>query len=161
MRKVSLGKTWSNNQPEQPIIESVFELDYSRKIFIFDVVPVGAVRMTQSDKWKTNPFHKDPNKRQRPEVTRYFDFKNIVRQQAIEMNYELGETLEIYFCVPMPKSWSEKKKQRMNKLPVKTRPDVDNYAKAFMDALCKEDGNVWQLKTEKRYAFQGSIIVYK
>lgn len=49
----------------------------------------------------------------------------------------------------------------MNKLPVKTRPDIDNYIKAFMDALLKEDSNVWRVVSEKRYAFKGSIIVYK
>jgi hypothetical protein len=49
----------------------------------------------------------------------------------------------------------------MNKLPVKTRPDADNYVKAFMDSLAKEDGNVWFIKAEKRHAFQGSIIVYQ
>jgi Holliday junction resolvase RusA-like endonuclease len=161
MRKVSLGKTWTNTNIETPPIEVQFELDYSRKIFIFDVVPVGAVRMTQSDRWKTNPTHPDPNKRQRPEVMRYFQFKNYVKEQATELNYSLGDTLEIVFCVPMPKSWSEKKKEKMNKHPVKTRPDVDNYIKAFMDALCVEDGNVWFVKSEKRHAYQGSIIVYK
>ena len=161
MRKVSLGKTWTNSQPETKQNENAFELDYSRKIYIFDVVPVGAVRMTQSDKWKTNPLHKDPLKRQRPEVTRYFQFKDIVRQQAKQLEYILGDTLEIVFCVPMPQSWSAKKKERMNKLPVKTRPDIDNYVKAFADAICIEDGNIWWIKSEKRHAFQGSIIVYK
>ncbi len=161
MRKVSLGKTWTNSQPETKQNENAFELNYSRKIFIFDVVPVGAVRMTQSDKWKTNPLHKDPNKRQRPEVTRYFNFKDIVRQQAKDLNYILGDTLEVIFCVPMPQSWSTKKKERMNKLPVKTRPDIDNYVKAFADAICIEDGNIWFVKAEKRYAFQGSIIIYQ
>jgi Holliday junction resolvase RusA-like endonuclease len=161
VRKVSLGKTWTNSQPETKQNENAFELNYSRKIFIFDVVPVGAVRMTQSDKWKTNPLHKDPNKRQRPEVTRYFNFKDIVRQQAKDLNYILGDTLEVIFCVPMPQSWSTKKKERMNKLPVKTRPDIDNYVKAFADAICIEDGNIWFVKAEKRYAFQGSIIIYQ
>ena len=161
MRKISLGKTWSNTQPETPPPETKFELNYSRKILIFDVVPVGAVRMTQSDKWKINPNHPDPKKRQRVEVAKYFQFKDMVRQQASQMNYKMGDTLEVIFCVPMPLSWSEKKKQRMNKLPVKTRPDVDNYVKAFMDTLTKEDGNVWLIKAEKRHAFQGSIIVYQ
>lgn len=161
MRKVSLGKTWFNSQPETPPPETKFEIDYNRKIYIFDVVPVGAVRMTQSDKWKTNPNHPEPKKRQRLEVTKYFKFKDSVREQAQKMNYKLGDTLEIIFCVPMPQSWSEKKKERMNKLPVKTRPDADNYVKAFMDSLAKEDGNVWFIKAEKRHSFQGSIIVYQ
>jgi Holliday junction resolvase RusA-like endonuclease len=161
MRKESLGQTWTNNNAFKPLSESQFELDYSRKIYIFDLVPVGAVRMTQSDKWKTNPNHADPNKRQRAEVTKYFNFKNNLKHQAKMLNYELGDTLEIIFLVPMPKSWSNKKKEKMNKLPVKTRPDIDNYEKAFMDSLSSEDGNVWKINSEKRHAYQGSIIVYK
>ncbi len=161
MRKESLGQTWTNNNAFKPPPETHFELDYSRKIYIFDLVPVGAVRMTQSDKWKTNPNHADPNKRQRAEVTKYFSFKTNLKQQAKMLNYELGDTLEIVFLVPMPKSWSNKKKEKMNKLPVKTRPDLDNYEKAFMDSLSNEDGNVWKINSEKRHAYQGSIIVYK
>ena len=114
MRKESLGQTWTNNNAFKPPPETHFELDYSRKIYIFDLVPVGAVRMTQSDKWKTNPNHADPNKRQRAEVTKYFSFKTNLKQQAKMLNYELGDTLEIVFLVPMPKSWSNKKKEKMN-----------------------------------------------
>jgi Holliday junction resolvase RusA-like endonuclease len=46
-------------------------------------------------------------------------------------------------------------------MPVKTRPDIDNYVKGFMDALLIEDGFVWKITAEKRYAFQGSIIIYQ
>lgn len=159
--KNSLGKIWTNNIPETPVTETAFEIDYSRKIFIFDVVPFGAVRMTQSDKWKTNPNHVDPQKRQRQAVTKYFNFKDKVRLQAKAMNYQLGDVLEIIFLVPMPLSWSAKKKEKMNKFPVKTRPDADNYVKAFMDSLLAEDGNVYKIIAEKRHAYQGSIIIYK
>lgn len=142
-------------------IELEYEIDYARKFFLFDVVPIGAVRMTQSDKWKTNPNHTDPQKRQREAVARYFDFKNKVRQQAHKMNYKMSGILEIVFLVPMPNSWSEKKKSRHNKHPVITRPDIDNYIKSFMDALEIEDGFVWKVIAEKRHAFKGSILVYE
>jgi len=161
MSKSSLGQLWINEGVVTPIIEKKFELDYSRKFFVFDVVPMGAVRMSQSDRWRTNPNHSDPNKRQRPEVSRYFHFKDVVRRQSKEMNYIQGDTLDIVFCVPMPSSWSKKKQLQMNKMPVKTRPDIDNYVKAFLDALLIEDNNIWMAKAEKRYAFSGSIIVYQ
>jgi Holliday junction resolvase RusA-like endonuclease len=60
----------------------------------------------------------------------------------------------------MPATWSEKKKAQMNKQPVKTRPDLDNYVKAFMDSMSSEDGFVWKINAEKRYAYRGSVIVY-
>jgi Holliday junction resolvase RusA-like endonuclease len=161
MSKTSLGQIWINEGLTSTIIEKPFELDYSRKFFVFDIVPMGAVRMSQSDRWKTNPSHSDPRKRQRPEVTRYFHFKDVVRDQSKELGYIQGDTLEIVFCVPMPKSWSLKKQKAMNKMPVKTRPDIDNYVKAFLDALLVEDNNIWSIKAEKRFAFGGSIIIYQ
>lgn len=161
MSKVSIGNTYVNDKPTLPVIEKYFDLDHSRRFYVFDIVPMGAVRMSQSDRWKTNPNHLDPNKRQRPEVTRYFKFKDLVRQQAKIMGYNQGSTLDIIFCVPMPTSWSKKKRDAMNKMPVKTRPDIDNYVKAFLDALLIEDGHIWMLKCEKRYAYGGSIIVYQ
>jgi Holliday junction resolvase RusA-like endonuclease len=77
------------------------------------------------------------------------------------MKYVQENTLEIVFLVPMPNSWSKKKKEKENRMPVKTRPDIDNYVKAFLDALLVEDGHIWKIIAEKRYAFKGSIIVYK
>lgn len=160
--KESIGQTYVNQGTPTIVEEKPFELDYSRRFYVFDVVPVGGVRMTQSDKWKTNPNHPDPKKRQRPEVTRYFAFKNAIRQQADQMGFELQGFLEIIFCVPMPSSWSNKKKNQMNRMPVKVKPDVDNYLKGFMDAMKKEDGFVWKVKEmDKRYAERGSIIVYQ
>lgn len=141
--------------------QTEYAIDYSRKFYLFDVVPMGAVRMSSSDKWKTNPLHKNPQKRQRIVVGKYFNFKNKVRQQALEMNYKMSGILEIIFLVPIPNSWSEKKKIRHNKQPVITRPDIDNYCKAFMDAIEIEDGFVWKIIAEKRHAFKGSILVYE
>ena len=48
-------------------------------IKVFDIVPFPAPRMTKSDKWKTNPNHPDPLKRQRVPVTKYFAFKNKIQ----------------------------------------------------------------------------------
>jgi Holliday junction resolvase RusA-like endonuclease len=158
--KESFGVCHLNNGEQLIINESQYEIDKSRRYYLFDVVPMGAVRMTQSDKWKLNPNHIDPKKRQREVVTQYFNFRSKVLEQARQMNFELPEVLDIVFLVPMPFTWSEKKKVRNNKMPVKKRPDIDNYVKAFMDALSKEDGNIWKINAEKRYAFRGSILVY-
>ena len=140
---------------------SEYKIDYSRKFYLFDVIPMGAVRMTQSDRWKTNPKHTDLNKRQREVVTRYFEFKDSIKKQAEQLKFKVSGVLEIVFLVPMPFTWSEKKKVRHNKQPVETRPDIDNYVKAFMDGLEVEDGFVWKVIAEKRHAFKGSILVYE
>lgn len=159
--KASIGTLFINKGSVTVIEETCFILDSTRKYFLFDVVPMGAVRMSQSDRWKTNPDHHNILQRQRPEVTRYFRFKRTIKEQSAKMGYTQENTLEIVFLVPMPASWSKKKKERENKMPVKTKPDIDNYVKAFLDALLVEDGHIWKIIAEKRYAYKGSIIVYK
>lgn len=137
-----------------------FELDHNRTYYIFDVLPMGAVRMTKRDTIFTNPNHPDPKKRQRPEVTRYFDYQNKLWDQYSSKAFKFPNELEVVFCIPMPSSWSEKTKAKMNKMPCEVRPDIDNLVKAFMDALKIEDGNVWRVLAEKRYAYKGSIILF-
>jgi Holliday junction resolvase RusA-like endonuclease len=117
--------------------------------------------MTQSDKWKTNPNHLDPNKRQRKEVTQYFAFKDALVLQANKMKFELKTTLDAVYFTPMPDSWSKKKKERMNGFPCKVKPDTDNITKGIKDALKKSDSEVWFEKAEHRYAYHGSIIIFE
>lgn len=121
---------------------------------------MGAVRMTQSDRWKLNPDHIDPKKRQRASVNKYFAFKTIISAQAKQVGYTLGNCLEAIYCIPMPNGWSEKKKKQMNGLPCLSKPDTDNITKAVKDALKKNDGDVWYEKAEKRWAYKGSIIIF-
>lgn len=140
--------------------EEKYKIDYTRKFYLFDIIPMGAVRMTQSDKWKTNPNHIDPKKRQRKPVREYFAWKTLIRLQAKQLNYELKDTLDAVYLIPMPNSWSEKKKERMNGLPCKVKPDTDNITKALKDSLKDQDSEVWFEKAEKRWSFKGSILIY-
>lgn len=128
--------------------------------FVIDVSPVSAVRMTMSDRWKVNPNHPNPKYRQRKSVTKYFEYKNKVLQVASKYGYKLQEELNLVFVMPLPESWSNKKKKQYDGQPHKSRPDVDNLTKAFMDALSSEDGNVYSLKVTKVYGYEGKIIIY-
>ena len=141
--------------------EEVYKLDYTRKFYLFDIIPMGAIRMTQSDTWKTNPNHTDPNKRQRKVVGEYFNFKNTLLWQAKSLNFELKFHLDILFLIPMPATWSKKKKEQMNGLPHKQKPDTDNLVKSVKDALKKDDSDIWWEKAEKRWAYKGSIIIFE
>lgn len=111
-----------------------------------DITPVGKPRMTQRDKWKV-----------RPPVQRYRDFCDELRLQL--PGYELGISLNIKFYIAMPKSWSKKKRAEMNGTYHDQKPDVDNLAKAFMDAFKSEDKHVAVLHAEKYWAEHGSIEV--
>lgn len=156
----SLGEVVVNKGTITSLDSGKYVLDNTRSYFIFNVIPMGAVRMTQSDRWKTNPTHLDPKKRQRSAVEKYFAFKKILTIQSKQVGFELGKHLEAVYLIPMPSSWSEKKKQKMNGLPCESKPDTDNITKAIKDTLKKEDGDVWWEKAEKRWAFKGSIIIF-
>jgi len=157
----SFGKCHINDGNPIDISHEKYCLDYSRRFYLFDVIPMGAPRMTQSDKWKTNPNHIDPNKRQRKRVAQYFEFKRLLQYQANEMNFELGNIFEAVYLIPMPNSWSKKKKERMNRLPCEVQPDTDNITKAIKDTLRKNDSDIWYEKAEKRWAYNGSIIIFQ
>ena len=157
----SFGKTHINDgtcisyDEERP-----YELDQTRRFFLFDLVPISAPRMTQSDRWRLNPEHPDINKRQRPVVTKYFAYKNNLVLQGKIMKFEIKPVLDVLFIMPMPNSWSGKKKDRMNGLPCKVKPDTDNLLKALKDTFCKNDSHIWRETAEKRWGHRGSVIIF-
>lgn len=159
--KSSFGKCHFNDGEPLNIESERYILDHKRRFYLFDVIPMGAPRMTQSDKWKTNPNHIDQLKRQRRPVMNYYAFKNILLYQAKEMQFELGKTLDALYLIPMPNSWSIKKKERMNGMPCEVKPDTDNITKGVKDTFRKNDSDIWYEKAEKRWAFKGSIIIFQ
>lgn len=107
------------------------------------ITPVPKPRMTQSDKWK-----------KRPAVLRYRDYKDHLN---LLVKGSLEATFDVVFYVPMPTSWSETKKRDMEGKPHQQKPDIDNYLKAFMDALCEDDSYVYDVRARKYWAREGRI----
>ncbi len=159
--KTSFGKVVLNEGGTISLSEDKYILDHTRSYIIFDVIPMGAVRMTQSDRWKTNPNHPDPKKRQRDSVTRYFAFKQLLTVQAKQAKFTLGNFLDAVYLIPMPASWSKKKKAEMVGKPCMVKPDLDNITKAVKDTLKLNDSDIWWEKAEKRWAYKGSIILFR
>jgi Holliday junction resolvase RusA-like endonuclease len=126
-----------------------FVLDKSKSFYLLDIIPMGAVRMNKSDAW-----------RKRPVVLEYFAYKDNLRLQAKQLKYELGKTFNAVYFLPMPDSWSEKKKEKMNGSAHESRPDTDNITKGIKDALRDNDSDIWWEKAEKRWAYKGSILIY-
>jgi len=114
----------------------------------FPVIPCPAPRMTQRDRWA-----------KRPCVLRYYAYRDAVQAYAKERNFTLPPALDITFVVPMPPSWSARSKKATNGLAHQCRPDLDNLVKAFLDALAADDGYVWQLRADKRWGYEGQIVV--
>ena len=63
--------------------------------------------------------------------------------------------------MPMPPSWSDKKKRTHSGTPHQQRPDFDNLVKALMDTMPKEDRSVWAGAVTKIWGYTGKIIILK
>lgn len=111
---------------------------------IIDIVPVAKPRMTQADKWK-----------KRPAVMRYRAFCDELRLKL----KVLPIPLDIEFGLPMPESWSVKKRAEMCGTPHMQKCDIDNLCKAVMDAMLSNDSHVWSLHATKRWAIHGYIQI--
>lgn len=128
--------------------------------FIFEIAPCSAPRMTRSDKWKTNPNHADPRKRQRECVRKYFAYKKEFKLICMLANYKLEKCIDVCFVIEMPESWSEKKKKLMDFTLHEQRPDRDNMLKALQDSFDLDDGIVSDGRTLKIWGRKGLTIIF-
>lgn len=110
----------------------------------FDITPVSKPRMTRSDRWK-----------QRPAVMKYRAFADEVRDKI----KDIPVPYHVIFVLPMPKSWSKKKRIEMAGAPHRQKPDKDNLEKALLDALFEDDSHVWDGRVSKLWGDAGQIIV--
>jgi Holliday junction resolvase RusA-like endonuclease len=111
------------------------------------LTPVAKPRMTRSDKWK-----------KRPVTDRYWKFKNEWKKQvpsALDLNYK-----QIEFVMPMPKSWSKKKRAEMDGKPHTQKPDLDNLLKGIGDAHYQDDSVIHCLDgIKKTWGVAGFIVI--
>jgi Holliday junction resolvase RusA-like endonuclease len=84
------------------------------------------------------------------QLEKYNKYKDALKIEASRVNFEMPlHGIWIKFYMPMPKSWSSKKRMRMNFEPKKSMPDLDNLLKAFKDSLFKQDNAVWDYRASK------------
>jgi len=123
---------------------------------ILNIPPCSKPRMTQRDRWK-----------KRQCVLDFFAFRDRIKQEVKRINTLLikespfdWDNLTIIFLVPMPKSWSKKKKALMVGKPMQQRPDLDNYLKGLFDATHEEDSSIWKVTASKIWTdCTGKIII--
>ena len=114
---------------------------------IFNINPVPKPRMTRQDTWK-----------QRPCVVKYWQFKDEIQKQMEKKGFELEDDYCVIFKIPVPKSLSKKKQEKLlNKLVHKKRPDLDNLEKALNDCMKEEDSTIWCTCKMKLWAEEYSI----
>lgn len=111
----------------------------------YAIEPMGAPRMTRADAWK-----------RRPVVLRYRAFKDACREAGVQVP-ESGARLT--FVLPMPPSWSQRRRASMDGQPHRSKPDIDNLVKATLDAIYDDDAAVWDISARKVWGQSGEIIV--
>ena len=112
---------------------------------VYDIDPVPKPRQTRSAKWKKRPCDE-----------RYYTFKDGLRL----LNATVPESgYHVLFILKMPSGWSEKKKKLMRHMPHCSTPDKDNLEKALLDAIYKEDSQIWDGRCSKVWGDTGKIII--
>lgn len=118
------------------------------KIATYCITPVAKPRMTRRDKWLSPA---------RPCVAKYREYKQALYDLGMEITPDDG----LIFIMPMPKSWNKKKKAQHHGQPHDKRPDLDNLVKGIYDALLAEDSHMWRIYAEKRWGYEGKILVLR
>jgi len=110
----------------------------------YDITPLAKPRMTKRDKWK-----------KRLPVLRYNAFKDECRLKRVK----IPQPCRIIFFIPMPPSWSAKKKAEMYNTAHKQKPDIDNLMKALFDAVYTDDSHIWNVHAIKKWSNEGAIFI--
>ena len=123
------------------------------KTYVIPVQPVPAPRQVRSDKWAPAP-----------RVQRYRAFCNelkfVTASSDLEGRIREAKHFHVAFYMPMPESWSGHVKTSFHEQPHKTKPDVDNLLKAFLDALFENDSFISSVTIAKYWINgKGRIVV--
>lgn len=117
---------------------------------------------------KTVPMK--PFGKARPRVTRngthmpqqYQDRRDELRLHCLDMPQLDNQSLKLDVAAvrPMPQSWSQKKRERMNGKPTTAKPDLDNIIGAVMDALLpNDDSNIVSVAGHKVWGEEPAIEI--
>ena len=112
---------------------------------VYDIEPVPKPRQTRSSKWKKTPREE-----------RYYRFKDEIKLSRVDVP-ESG--YHVLFVRKMPKSWAPGKKNKMRYQPHKQTPDKDNFEKALLDSLFKNDSHIWDGRVSKVWGDSGKLII--
>ena len=124
----------------------------SKKI-ILNITPATNVRATQGDR----VFFRIPRDKLRPpglkrlkRLEKYNQYKIDLRAAALEKGFELlPQGCSFRFYIPMPKTWSKKKRAIMHFKLHQQKPDIDNLMKAVFDSMLSEDKGVAHFEAVK------------
>lgn len=119
--------------------------------YVYDVTPNPKVRMTRRDTWSSDKV--------RPAVVKWRAFKTEVERLGITV--QDGDC--IAFGIPMPESWSAKKRAAHAFTPHRAKPDLDNLLGGLFDAaMPKGDQHIAGLgEVRKFWSYFGTITIVR
>lgn len=115
----------------------------NKKVVVLNITPQTHVRATQGDR----VFFRIPRNQLRPpglkrllRLERYNEYKLSLSALAKQKNFKFPDQGAcITFFIPVPKTWSQKKKKLYHGTLHQAKPDLDNLLKAATDSLLSED----------------------
>lgn len=127
----------------------------SKKFHRFNLTPQTHVRATQGDRI----FFRIPRDKLRPaglkrllRLERYNNYKIALGALAKEQHFVLPpQGAWVRFYIPLPRSWSQKKKDRYHGTLHQSTPDVDNLLKAAGDSLFSQDKHIAHIQVSKHW----------
>ena len=113
------------------------------------ITPQTHVRTTQGDRW----YFRIPRHKLRPaglkrleRIERYNQYKIDLLALCKSKGFTLpSQGLCIAFFIPVPKSWSKKKKAMYHGTLHQSTPDIDNLVKATFDSITAQDKYIGHL----------------
>ena len=122
---------------------------------ILNITPQTHVRATQGD----SIFFRIPREKLRPaglsrllRLEKYNKYKVNLLAEAKAKQFILPPVgASITFFIPVPPSWSKKKKKLHHGRFHQSKPDIDNLTKAALDSLMAEDKQIAHLEIQKRW----------
>lgn len=112
---------------------------------VYPITPVPKPRMTRGDKHQ-----------RKPRGTKYRAFVQECRYRRLHLP---ASGAHVIFSMPMPKSFSKKKKDELRGALHTQTPDVDNLLKAVMDAVNKDDSHIADVRATKIWGDEGQIAI--
>ncbi len=121
------------------------------------IAPMGAVRLSSSDRWK-----------KRPRAVKYFTWKNQIQTLVSEacngLLPDVPIRMDVAFYIAMTETWTKKKKKEMEGKPHRQKFDLDNLVKGLWDSMFGDDAEISDSFSMKRWVKQGEerieIVMY-
>lgn len=113
-------------------------------------------RMSKTVLYKRNHARQD-------KLNSYYANFDLIRILARNARYDYGKSwkLSLTFIMPMPESWSEKKKGEMCGTINQVKPDLSNLIKFVEDAFYSEDSSIAEYgRMRKEWGYKGKIIIH-